>query len=36
MADLLASRTPGHAIYFRPRIEQRGSTGPAPAAGIAS
>jgi LacI family transcriptional regulator len=36
MADLLASRTPGDAIYFRPRIQQRGSTGPAPAASIAS
>ena len=28
MADLLASRTPGHPISFRPRIEERGSTGP--------
>jgi LacI family transcriptional regulator len=36
MADLLASRPPGHAIYFRPRIEQRGSTGPPPAARVAS
>jgi hypothetical protein len=36
MADLLASRSPGDAIYFRPRVEQRGSTGPAPAVSIAS
>jgi len=30
MSDLLSSRTPGHTIFFRPRIERRGSTGPAP------
>jgi LacI family transcriptional regulator len=36
MADLLASRTPGHAIYFRPRVDRRGSTGPAPATRTAS
>jgi LacI family transcriptional regulator len=30
MSDLLGSRTPGHTIFFRPRIERRGSTGPAP------
>ena len=30
MADLLGSRAPGHTIVFRPRLEQRGSTGPAP------
>jgi LacI family transcriptional regulator len=36
MADLLASRSPGDAICFRPRVEQRGSTGPAPAVSIAS
>jgi LacI family transcriptional regulator len=29
MWDLLNGRAPGHAIYFRPRIERRGSTGPA-------
>jgi LacI family transcriptional regulator len=28
MWDLLNERAPGHAIYFRPRIESRGSTGP--------
>jgi LacI family transcriptional regulator len=28
MWDLLNGRAPGHAIYFRPRIERRGSTGP--------
>jgi LacI family transcriptional regulator len=30
MAELLGSRTPGHTILFRPRLEQRGSTGPVP------
>jgi LacI family transcriptional regulator len=29
MWDLLNGRAPGHAIFFRPRIERRGSTGPA-------
>jgi LacI family transcriptional regulator len=29
MWDLLNGRAPGHAIFFRPRIESRGSTGPA-------
>ncbi|HJY43778.1 MAG TPA: LacI family DNA-binding transcriptional regulator [Propionibacteriaceae bacterium] len=28
MWDLLNGRAPGHAIFFRPRIERRGSTGP--------
>ena len=28
MWDLLNGRSPGHAIFFRPRIESRGSTGP--------
>jgi LacI family transcriptional regulator len=28
MWDLLNEREPGHAIFFRPRIESRGSTGP--------
>jgi LacI family transcriptional regulator len=28
MWDLLNERAPSHAIYFRPRIESRGSTGP--------
>jgi LacI family transcriptional regulator len=28
MWDLLNGRAPGHAIYFRPRIERRGTTGP--------
>ena len=28
MWDLLNDRAPGHAIFFRPRIERRGSTGP--------
>ena len=32
MRDLLNGRSPGHAIFFRPRIESRGSTGPARAA----
>ena len=31
MAELLGSRTPGHTIVFRPRLGQRGTTGPAPA-----
>ncbi|SDS61540.1 transcriptional regulator, LacI family [Friedmanniella luteola] len=31
MAELLGSRAPGHTILFRPRLEVRGSTGPAPA-----
>lgn len=30
MAELLGSRAPGHAILFRPRLEERGSTGPVP------
>jgi LacI family transcriptional regulator len=28
MWDLLNERSPGHAIFFRPRIERRSSTGP--------
>ena len=28
MWNLLNERAPGHAIFFRPRIEKRGSTGP--------
>ena len=28
MWDLLNGRAPGHAIFFQPRIERRGSTGP--------
>jgi LacI family transcriptional regulator len=32
MWDLLNGRAPGHAIFFRPRIERRGSTGPVRAA----
>ena len=31
MADLLATRAPGHTDPFRPRVERRGSTGPVPA-----
>ena len=30
MRDLLNHRRPGRALFFRPRIERRGSTGPAP------
>ena len=30
MLDLLDGRPPGHTIYFRPRVERRGSTGPVP------
>jgi LacI family transcriptional regulator len=30
MRDLLDNARPGHALYFRPRVERRGSTGPAP------
>jgi LacI family transcriptional regulator len=33
MWDLLNERAPSHAIYFRPRIESRGSAGPVRAAG---
>ena len=29
MWDLLNHRPPGHAIFLRPRIERRGSAGPA-------
>jgi LacI family transcriptional regulator len=28
MSDLLNQRAPGPAIFFRPRIERRASTGP--------
>jgi LacI family transcriptional regulator len=34
MWDLLNGRSPGHAIFFRPRIERRGSTGPVRAAEV--
>jgi LacI family transcriptional regulator len=30
MRDLLNNRRPGRALFFRPRVERRGSTGPAP------
>jgi LacI family transcriptional regulator len=30
MWDLLNNRSPGHAIFLRPRIERRGSAGPVP------
>ena len=30
MWDLLNDREPGHAIFLRPRIENRGSAGPVP------
>lgn len=36
MAELLGSRAPGHTISFRPRLEERGSTGPAPATAAAA
>ena len=36
MADLLGARTPGSTRSFRPQVERRGSTGPAPAAEVAS
>jgi len=34
MAELLGSQPPGHSILFRPRLEDRGSTGPAPARAV--